>query len=116
MNIQDFRDYCLLKPGVTEEFPFDTSTLVFKVGGKMFTLANVDEFSSINLKGDPEEIVRLIDEYPAVQPGYHMNKKHWITVMIDGSVSDKLIKEWIDNSYRLVWSGLPKKLKSSIGE
>ncbi len=114
MNIQFFRDYCLLKPGVTEEFPFGASTLVFKVGGKMFALTDIDEFSSVNLKCQPEEVIRLIEEYPAVQPGYHMNKKHWITVLIDGTVSDILLKEWIDNSYLLILSGLSLKIKSSI--
>ena len=114
MNIQDFRDYCLLKKGVTEEFPFDNQTLVFKVGGKMFALTGIDDFSSVNLKCEPEEVVNLIDRYDCVEPGYHMNKKHWITVLIDGSISDKLILEWIDNSYRLVFEGLPRKMKERL--
>ena len=76
MNIQDFRDYCISRKGVTEEFPFDEQTLVFKVGGKMFALTDVDDFSSVNLKCEPEEVVMLIDKYECVHPGYHMNKKH----------------------------------------
>lgn len=80
----------------------------------MFALTDVAEFESVNLKVDPEKGEELREQYPAVQPGYHMNKKHWITVLMDGSVSDKLIKEWIDNSYQLVVSGLTKKQKSAL--
>jgi predicted DNA-binding protein (MmcQ/YjbR family) len=92
----------LAKPDVTEEFPFGEHTLVFKVNGKMFALTNVEEFEGINLKCDPEMAVELKEHFPAVQPGYHMNKKHWITVVMDGSISDKLIKTWVDNSYNLI--------------
>lgn len=76
--------------------------MVFKVSGKMFALTDVETFESINLKCDPEKAIELREQYEAVQPGYHMNKKHWNTVMNDGSVSDKLMKEWIDHSYELV--------------
>jgi predicted DNA-binding protein (MmcQ/YjbR family) len=114
LNIQHLRDHCLSKKGVTEEFPFGNQTLVFKVGGKIFALADIDDFSSINLKCEPEEVVRLIDEYLCVQPGYHMNKKHWITVIIDGSIPDKTIFEWIDSSYLLVLAGLPGKVKDKF--
>src|ERR1700751_6382934 len=107
MNIESFREYCISKKGVTEEFPFDNSTLCFKVIGKLFALTNVDEFESINLKGDPEENVQLREKYDAIQPGYHMNKKHWNTVSTDGSLDDKLIFKMIDKSYELVVSGLP---------
>lgn len=103
------------KKGVTEEFPFDSNTLVFKVMGKMFALTDVDNFESINLKCDPERAILLRDEYEAVQPGYHMNKKHWNTVLIDGRVGDRLIKEWIDHSYELVVQSLPRKIRLSIG-
>ena len=102
MNLESFRDHCLKKDGVTEEFPFGEDTLVFKVNGKMFALTDVETFESINLKSLPEDAVQLREQYPAVQPGYHMNKKHWNSVMMDGSVSDKLVKEWIDQSYALV--------------
>ncbi|MFL5730103.1 MAG: MmcQ/YjbR family DNA-binding protein [Cytophagaceae bacterium] len=114
MNIESFRDYCIRKKGVNEEFPFDNNTLVFKVGGKLFALTGVDEFDGINLKGDPEENVQLREKYDGIQPGYHMNKKHWNTVLTDGSVPDKLIKEMIDKSYELVVEGLPKKDREKL--
>ncbi len=109
MNLGTFQSYCVAKKGVTEEFPFDENVLVYKVMGKMFALTDIDEFSSINLKCDPEVGVELREQYPAVSPGYHMNKKHWITVQMDGSVSDKILKQWIDASYQLVVSSLPKR-------
>lgn len=109
MNIESFRQYCLLKRGVTEEFPFGEETLVYKVLGKMFALTDVEQFESINLKVVPEEGVILREQYAAVLPGYHMNKKHWISVLMDGSVSDKLVFQWIDNSYNLVSASLPNK-------
>ena len=99
---------------MTEEFPFDANTLVFKVMGKMFALTDVDNFESINLKCDPERAIQLRDEYEAVQPGYHMNKKHWNTVLMDGRVGDRLIKEWIDHSYELVVQSLPRKIRLSL--
>jgi predicted DNA-binding protein (MmcQ/YjbR family) len=102
LNLASFREHCLAKAGVTEEFPFGEDTLVFKVDGKMFALTGVEEFESINLKCDPEEALLLREQYPAVLPGYHMNKKHWNTVVMDGSINDYLIKSWIDHSYELV--------------
>jgi predicted DNA-binding protein (MmcQ/YjbR family) len=101
----------MAKKGVTEEFPFDNNTLVYKVMGKMFALTHVEEFEGINLKCDPEVGAQLREEYASVQPGYHMNKKHWITVQMDGSISDKLVKSWIDASYELVVASLPKKYR-----
>jgi predicted DNA-binding protein (MmcQ/YjbR family) len=115
VNIESFRKYCLAKKGVTEEFPFGEETLVFKVCGKMFALTSVEEFDSINLKCDPEEGATLREQYPAVEPGYHMNKKHWITVILDGSIKDTLLKSWIDTSYSLVVNGLSKRDQLSIG-
>lgn len=114
MNIEEYRTYCIFKPGVTEEFPFDNETLVFKVMGKVFALANVSEFRSINLKCDPEKAVELRDRYAAVLPGYHMNKKHWNTITFDGSIADKLLKQWIDESYNLVILTLPKSKRLSL--
>jgi len=114
MNIEEFRDYCLLKNGVTEEFPFDSDTLVFKVFGKMFALTDVNSFSSINLKCDPEKAVELREQFPEVRPGYHMNKKHWNTVDVNGSLSDKQIKAWIDDSYTLVVQSLPAKTRKEL--
>ncbi len=109
MDIESFRNYCLAKKGITEEFPFDENTLVFKVMGKMFALTDIDLFESINLKCDPEEALVLRENYPSVIPGYHMNKKHWNTIKMEGNVPDILIKQWIDNSYNLVVSSLSKK-------
>ncbi len=114
MNIEDFRAYCLSKPGVTEGFPFDETTLVFKVGGKMFALLDVDAFESVNLKCDPEKAVELRERFTGVQPGYHMNKKHWNTVQMDGSVPDPLILEWLNDSYDLVLKKLPKAVRENI--
>lgn len=116
MNIEDFRNYCLKKKGVSEEFPFGTSTLVFKVYGKIFTITDPDIFASINLKCDPEEAVAHREKYAAVLPGYHMNKKHWNTILMDNSIHDSLIYTWIDNSYDLVFDSLPKKVKNHIPE
>jgi predicted DNA-binding protein (MmcQ/YjbR family) len=114
MDIENFRQYCLGKPGVTEEFPFDDRTLVYKVMGKMFAAADLDLFESINLKCDPELAVELRERFPAVLPGFHMNKKHWNTVLVDGSLSDRLIRDWIDHSYGLVVEGLPLRLKAVL--
>jgi len=114
MDIEAFRNYCLSKKGVTEGFPFDNDTLVFKVMGKIFALTDVESFESINLKCDPEVALYLRDQNPAVLPGFHMNKTHWNTVVIDGSVSENKLMEWIDHSYNLVVKGLPRKLRSQL--
>jgi predicted DNA-binding protein (MmcQ/YjbR family) len=109
LSIEEIRDYCLSKPGTTESFPFDEDTLVFKVMGKMFCLTSLSEPNRINLKCDPEKAVDLRERYECVIPGFHMNKKMWNTVIIDGSVSKKLLQEWIDHSWDEVVKGLPKK-------
>lgn len=105
MDIVELREYCISLPDVTEGFPFGEDTLVFKAFGKMFALANLNGELSVNLKCDPEKAIELREIYPAVEPGYHMNKKHWNTVRIDGSIPQGLIKEWINHSYNLVKSG-----------
>jgi len=108
MDIEILREYCLSKPDVTECFPFDNVTLVFKINGKMFALTNIDDNElSINLKCDPEKAIDLREHYPCVLPGYHMNKKYWNTVIVDGTVTDELLKEWIDDSYNLVKGKFP---------
>jgi predicted DNA-binding protein (MmcQ/YjbR family) len=114
MNIEEYREYCISKKGVTEECPFGPDVLVFKVMGKLFALTNLENFVSINLKCDPEEAVLLREKYDAVLPGYHMNKKHWNTILMNGSIGDKLIKQWIDHSYALVVSSLTKKQKEEL--
>ena len=115
MNIEFIREYCLNKKSTTESFPFDEDTLVFKVMGKMFCLTSLSEPNSINLKCDPEKAIALREEYSSVLPGYHMNKSMWNTVILDGTVSNKLICEWIDHSYDEVVKKLPKKDKITLG-
>lgn len=114
MNIESYRDFCIGMKGVTEEFPFDKNTLVYKVMDKMFALTDLDLFTSINLKCAPEVGVELREWYPAVQEGYHMNKKHWITLQMDGSIPDNLIKTWIEESYNLVIQSLTKSQKITL--
>jgi predicted DNA-binding protein (MmcQ/YjbR family) len=109
MNIETLREYCLTKPGAEETLPFGPDTLVFKVNGKVFLLVGLDaEDLRFNIKCDPDKAIELREEYPCVLPGFHMNKKHWNTIVVDGSVSNALLKEWIDHSYALV---APKKKK-----
>lgn len=102
MDIESLRDYCLKKKGVAESFPFGEDTLVFKAGEKIFALANLDGDLSINLKCDPSYALELREHHASVTPGYHMNKKHWNTVILDGTVPDKEIFSWIDHSYDLI--------------
>ncbi|ASZ11551.1 MmcQ/YjbR family DNA-binding protein [Chitinophaga pendula] len=111
MNIEQFREYCLSLPQVTEEFPFGPETLVYKVKGKVFALTNIEWFESINLKCEPEEAIELRERYEGVTPGWHMNKKHWNTVSVQSNIPNKLILQWIKNSYDLVVASLPKKLR-----
>ncbi|HEX2922039.1 MAG TPA: MmcQ/YjbR family DNA-binding protein [Bacteroidales bacterium] len=112
MNIEILREYCISREDVEECFPFGDDTLVFKTGGKIFALANLDGEPSVNLKCDPRYAVELRESYTCVQPGYHMNKKHWNTIILDGSVKDQLIFEWIDHSYNLV----TKNKKAGTGQ
>jgi len=103
MNIESLRDYCLSKPGAEETLPFGPDTLVYKVNNKIFLLVGLDSADlRFNVKCDPDKAIELRDEYACVLPGFHMNKKHWNTVVVDGSVSNSLLKEWIDHSYTLV--------------
>lgn len=114
MNIEEIREFCLSMKGVSEDFPFDETTLVFKVLGKMFCLANLEGDLRINIKNTPEKIIALREEYQAVSPGYHMNKKHWNTVRIDGTIKKEIIQEWIVESYNLVIKGMPKKIVEKL--
>lgn len=119
MNIEQYRDYCLSKKAVTEHFPFDDDTLVFKVLGKMFALSSLKRWENgegfINLKCDPDDAQELRSKYDSIKPGYHMHKRLWNSVYIQtGELSPKLIMELIDHSYNLVVNGLPKKLRDSI--
>ena len=116
MNIEDFRDFCLALPGVTEETPFGPETLVFKVGGKIFALTDIDTFGSINLKCDPERAEELREAHDYVRPGYHMNKKHWNTVLIGTGAPVGQLRQFIDHSYDLVRASLPKAIKATLEE
>lgn len=114
MLIDQLREYCLSKPDVKEGMPFGDDTLVFKIGGKIFLICGLNDSPlQFNLKCDPDLAIELREEYPCVLPGYHMNKKHWNTIVVDGSVPVKLIQSWIDHSYELVKAGtkLGKKKK-----
>jgi predicted DNA-binding protein (MmcQ/YjbR family) len=102
MDVEQLREYCVSKPGVTEGFPFGEDTLVFKKDGKIFALVNLDGDLSINLKCDPALAIELREKYESVNAGYHMNKKHWNTINLNGTVPDKEILSWIDHSYDLI--------------
>jgi len=114
MNIEDLRIYCLNKQAVTESFPFDETTLVFKVKNKIFALLSLDDTHGISLKCDPEQAVTLREEYSSVLPGYHLNKQHWNSIKLDDGLSAKLLQELIDHSYELIVKSLPKKLKEEL--
>ena len=103
MNIETLREYCLSKKAVTEDFPFGETTLVFRVKEKIFLLVSLDAGPlQFNAKCDPEKAIELREEYDAIRPGYHMNKKHWNTIIVDGSLSGTQLKQFIKDSYSLV--------------
>ena len=115
MNIEEFRDHCLSKKGVTEETPFGPETIVYKVIGKMFAATGTDRIpATANLKCDPERAIELRNRYNSIVPGYHMNKQHWNTVTLESDLDDRLIIELIDHSYELVASALGKKEKEAL--
>jgi predicted DNA-binding protein (MmcQ/YjbR family) len=114
MNIETFREFCLQKKGVTESFPFDESTMVLKVLDKIFAITDLFDEFKIALKCDPEKAIELRERYNSVKPGYHLNKKHWNTIIIDGSIPDETLKNWINESYELVVSMMPMKIRSEF--
>jgi predicted DNA-binding protein (MmcQ/YjbR family) len=118
MTIEDYHAFCLSLADVIEEFPFGPETMVMKVGNaksnKMFALTNIQNFEFINLKVEPEESLILQEEYPAITPGWHMNKKHWISVAMDESLSDEFVENLIEKSYMLVRKSLPKKIQDEL--
>ena len=115
MDIEQIRNYCLHKKAVAESFPFDKDTLVFKVGSKMFCLMNLENYPlHINLKCQPDEAIRLREKFPQITPGFHMNKKHWNTILIDGFLSQELIRKMIDDSYELVVQSMTRKERESL--
>lgn len=115
MDIETIRDYCLAKKEVEEGFPFGETTLVFKVRGKIFLLAGLENpVLQFNVKCDPEKAIEWREQFAAVQPGYHMNKKMWNTVVVDGSIPARIIRQMIDDSYQLVVMSLPKKSREGL--
>lgn len=115
MNIEQLREYCLQKKAVEECFPFDEETLVFKVMGKMFLLTGIESKPvQFNIKCEPELAIQLREKHDCVKPGFHMSKTHWNTVICDGSVPVKTLKEWIDHSYDEVVKGLTKKQRQEL--
>jgi predicted DNA-binding protein (MmcQ/YjbR family) len=117
MNIEEFRAYCIRKKGVSESFPFDEFVLVFKVMGKMFALANTENFNGFSLKCDPERALELREEYPTgIKAAWHMNKKHWNSVHPEEGLPPQLVRDLIDHSYDLVVASLTKKLQKELKE
>ncbi|GAB2702997.1 MmcQ/YjbR family DNA-binding protein [Mucilaginibacter koreensis] len=114
MDMETLHNYCLGKPGTTDGFPFGEDTLVFKAGNKIYALADLANGDRVNLKCDPELAVELRERYEEVQPGYHMNKTHWNTVFLNGSLTQKQLFEMIDHSYQLIIASLPKKIQAEI--
>lgn len=115
MNFEEIRNHCVSKKGVTEEFPFDETTLVFKVMGKMFALLDLDGEFGINLKCEPEYAIELREKYSSeIIPGYHMNKKYWNSVLLNGTLTHEFVKKLIDISYNEVVKTLPKKTQIEL--
>lgn len=115
MHIEDFRNYCLSKPGVEEGFPFGEDTLVFKVGGKIFAITGLEAADfRVNLKCDPQYSIELREQHPQIIPGWHMNKQHWNTVYFEDGLSEDLLRSLIDHSYDLIYASLPKKVRDAI--
>lgn len=115
MNIESITNYCLTKKGAVEDFPFDEDTLVFKVIGKIFALIPLEKIPlQINLKCDPEKVIELRENFEEVQPGWHMNKKYWNTILLDGNIRWNDLREWIDHSYDEVVKGLKKSERDKL--
>ncbi len=115
MNLETLRTYCLSLPGVTEDLPFGEDTLVFRVKGKIFLLTSLtSEHPSFNIKCDPDKAIELREQYDFVKPGYHMNKKHWNTISMEGHLSESLVKPWIKDSYDLIVASLPAKVRAEL--
>jgi predicted DNA-binding protein (MmcQ/YjbR family) len=115
MDARDLRGWCLRQPGAIEDFPFGPEHAVFKVAGKMFALSALDRAPlEVSVKCEPELAVGLRGSYPAIRPGYHLNKRHWNTITLDGSLPDQLVRDLIEDSYDLVVSGLPKRVREGL--
>ena len=117
MNIESLRGYCMSKEDAEETFPFGIETLIYKVSGKAFLIAGIENKPvKFNVKCEPAKAIELREQYPCVLPGWHMNKKHWNTITVDGSVNEKLLRTWIDDSYELVVNSLPQKEKDKLNK
>jgi len=115
MNVEEIREYCLSKKGVSESLPFNDTALVFKVAGKMFALLDLSgEKKGLSLKCDPDLALELREHYPEVTPAYHFNKKHWNGINLQGNVGDDKLREWIDHSYQVVAAKLPKRIQLKL--
>ena len=114
-EFEDIRNHCLQKAHISEEFPFDERTCVWKVDGKVFALADIEQFDGVTLKCDPERALELREEFSGVTPGWHANKKHWNTVRSDEDVPRALVLDLIDHSYERVVKGFSKKRRSELG-
>jgi len=115
MNVEEVLDYCMAKAYTTQEFPFNETVMVMKVAGKMYLLTDLEGDYRLALKCEPEKAVELREEFPAVEPAFHMNKSNWNSVRMDGSIPNDLIRAWIDESYRLVVKGFTKKKRTELG-
>jgi predicted DNA-binding protein (MmcQ/YjbR family) len=116
MDASDLRTWCLQHPGATEDFPFGPATSVFRVAGKMFALSALDRTPlEVSVKCEPELAVGLRESYPAIRPGYHLNKRHWNTITLDGGLADQLVRDLIEDSYDLVVSALPRRTREQLG-
>ena len=111
MDIERFRDFCLALPHTEESLPFDENALVFKVMGKIFAITNIEKWDMVVVKCDPHQAIELRETYDFVKPGYHTNKKHWNSIMIDDALSDSLLEKWVLDSYNLVVASLPAKTR-----
>jgi len=116
MNARELRDWCLDHAGAVEDFPFTAEHSVFKVNGKMFAISALErEPLEVSVKCEPELAVELRNSYPAIRPGYHLNKRHWNTITLDGSLPDQLVRDLVEDSYDLVVSALPKRVQKELG-
>jgi predicted DNA-binding protein (MmcQ/YjbR family) len=116
VDATELRTCCLGRPGAIEDFPFGPEHSVFKVAGKIFALSGLDRVPlAVSLKCEPELALQLRAGYPAIRPGYHLNKRHWNTVTLDGSVPDQLVRDMVEDSYDLVVSALPKRVREQLG-
>ena len=116
MDATDLRTWCLRQPGAIEDFPFGPTPSVFKVGGKMFALSRLRRTPlEVSVKCEPDLAVALRETHPAIRPGYHLNKRHWNTIVLDGTLPDQLVRDLVEDSYDRIVSALPKRVRGQLG-